>query len=118
MRLQTAQLNCRSFGTTYWDGSYVSANNSLSFHLSWEKSSELAPSLEFVATSKKYFAESPEHLILQAILFKYGLTPASRSFIFLFSPSGIKLGSYGPKPAALSTRPPPQPQMILKTPRD
>ena len=28
---------------------------------------------------------------------------------YFFSPSGIKLGSYGPKSAALSTRPPPRP---------
>ena len=34
----------------------MSADNSLSFHSSWEKSSELAASLEIQATSKKYFA--------------------------------------------------------------
>ena len=48
--------------------------------------------------------------------FKYGPTSANVSFFLFFSffsPSGVELGSYGPESAALSTRPPPRPQLAL-----
>ena len=48
------------------------------------------------------------------VFFFNGPTPASffRLFSF-FSPSGIELGSHGPEPAALSTRPQPRPRVEL-----